>query len=199
MSAGPPCACPPSSRRRLKSRTVREGSDPGRLVFYPSNRMPAVARGDALRAGAQQQRRFGWLREWPSPPPLLGLPPPLSTARLKTEGVVEGAQLALAAAQWKVRSGRRAASAATTHHVMQACCKQLSLMGGPSPRGRSATFPPRLPRPPPPPLDSPQGRRCVWSARMREPLQPGGGAKAPPPPTRLAEAGSAAAATARTG
>lgn len=177
----PPCAFPPSSHRWLQSRTVQEGGDPGRRAFYPPHHS-AVSKGDALRASAQQQKtlRVAEGVDQPAATPRITRPPPISTAETQTEAVVNGGRLALAAIQLKVRSCRCAASAAATHHVMQERCKCPRREG--RLRGERRLRSHLGSQPPPSPPDSPQGRRCVLSARMLEPLQPGGGANAHPAP-----------------
>lgn len=72
----------------------------------------------------------------------------VSTAAARTEADGSGEdRLALAAIQWKVRSGGGAASGAATHHVMHGL--QMSLLGGPSPGSGSPTLLVWGPTPPP--------------------------------------------------
>lgn len=183
---GPLCAC---RHRWLQTPTVREGNDPGRRAFYPLPKRPAVSRADTLSGGECSTTKTlrAWLRGWPGPPPPRGLSSPVRQPQRERRRVGAGGdRLALAAIQWKVRLGRRAASGAATHHVMQKL--QMSLLGGPSPEPGLPTL--LMWGPTPPPRLS-HGRRCVGATRMREPLQPGGGENTPfHPPTRQAYAGS---------
>lgn len=145
---GPPCAC---RHRWLQTPTVREGNDPGRRAFYPLPKRPAVSRADTLSGGECSTTKTlrAWLRGWPGPPPPRGLSSPVRQPQRERRRVGAGGdRLALAAIQWKVRLGRRAASGAATHHVMQKL--QMSLLGGPSPEPGLPTLLMWGPTPPPP-------------------------------------------------